>query len=119
MIVQGIGGITAGMTDFAPPANEWFYIDHDQRQTLTTGGEFSFWKNACVNANVVAGSGFLDAAGRQPVHAQGMLDIAFGKSVGENLSATVSALNITNSRFLLGRESSFGGTHYNGFWCKR
>jgi outer membrane cobalamin receptor len=113
MIVQGTGGISGGMTDFAPPANEWFYIDHDQRQTLTAGGEFSFWRNAYINANVVAGSGFLDGDGPRHLPAHATLDIAFGKRLGENLSATISALNITNSRFLLGRDSSFAGTHYN------
>jgi outer membrane cobalamin receptor len=113
MIVQGTGGITGGMTDFAPPANEWFYIDHDQRQTLTTGGEFSFWRNAYVNANLVVGSGFVDGDGPRHLPAHASLDIALGKALGENLSASVSALNITGSRFLLGRESSFAGTHYN------
>jgi outer membrane cobalamin receptor len=113
MIVQGTGGITAGMTNFAPPANTWFYIDHDQRQTLSTGGEFSFWRNAYVNANVIAGSGFLDGDGPQHLPAHAALDIAVGKALGENLSATVSALNVTNNRYLLGRDSSFAGTHYN------
>lgn len=113
MIVQGTGGITAGMTDFAVPANEWFFIDHDQRQTLTTGGEFSFWKNAYINANMVAGSGFLDGDGPNHLPAHASFDVAFGKALGENLSATFSALNIANTRYLLGRDSSFAGTHYN------
>src|SRR6266850_985953 len=51
--------------------------------------------------------------GPQHLPAHAMLDIGFGKALAENLSATVSALNITNSRFLLGRASSFAGTHYN------
>jgi outer membrane cobalamin receptor len=113
MIVQGTGGITGGMTDFAPPPNNWFYIDHDQRQTWTSGGEFSFWRNAYVNANIVAGSGFLDGDGPRHLPSHAALDIAFGKALGESLSATVSALNVTNSRYLLGRDSSFAGTHYN------
>jgi len=113
MIVQGNGGITGGMTDFSPPPQDWFYIDHDQRQTWTGGGEFSFWRNAYVNANLTAGSGFLDGDGPQHLSAHAALDVAFGKEFGENLWMTVSALNVTDSRYLLGRESSFAGTHYN------
>jgi outer membrane receptor protein involved in Fe transport len=113
MIVQGIGGVTGGMTDFAPAAGTWFYIDHDQRQTLTTGGEVTLPRNAYINANVIAGSGFLDGDGPQHLPAHTSLDIAVGKSLRENLSATFSALNITNNRYLLGRASSFAGTHYN------
>ena len=113
MIVQGIGAVTGGMTNFAPPANQWFFIDHDQRQTLTTGGEFDVWKNAYVNANVVAGSGFLDADGPQHLPKHTSLDVSFGKSIAENVSISVAALNLTNTRYLLGRASSFAGTHYN------
>lgn len=36
-----------------------------------------------------------------------------GKSFGERFSVTLSALNVSNSRFLFGRDSSFAGTHYN------
>jgi hypothetical protein len=113
MIVQGIGAVTGGMTNFAPPANQWFFIDHDQRQTLTTGGEFDFWKNGYLNANVLAGSGFLDADGPQHLPKHASLDVSIGKPIGESLSLNVAALNLTNTRYLLGRASSFAGTHYN------
>src|SRR5581483_8037581 len=113
MIVQGIGAVTGGMTNFAPPANQWFFIDHDQRQTLTTGGEFGFWKTAYVNANVVAGSGFLDGDGPQHLPRHAALDLAWGKSLSKDISIAVNALNVTNTRYLLGRASSFAGTHYN------
>jgi outer membrane cobalamin receptor len=113
MIVQGIGAVTGGMTNFAPPANTWFFIDHDQRQTLATGGEYAVWKNSYINANVVTGSGFLDGDGPQHLPRHASLDVAFGKPLAQNLSVTFAALNITNTRYLLGRASSFAGTHYN------
>jgi outer membrane receptor protein involved in Fe transport len=113
MIVQGIGAVTGGMTNFAPPANQWFFIDHDQRQTLTTGGEFDFWRNGYLNANVLAGSGFLDGDGPQHLPKHASFDVSFGKPIAESLSITVAALNLTNTRYLLGRASSFAGTHYN------
>jgi len=39
--------------------------------------------------------------------------LSIGKLIGENLSISVAALNLTNTRYLLGRASSFAGTHYN------
>src|SRR5207244_12308123 len=65
MIVQGFGSVTGGMTDFAPPADAWFFIDHDQRHTLTFGGEVTLSRKAWINSNVVYGSGFLDGPGAQ------------------------------------------------------
>jgi outer membrane cobalamin receptor len=113
MIVQGRGAITAGMTDFAAPEKGYFFIDHDQRQTLSTGGEIRLPRRAWINANIVAGSGFLDGDGPEHLPSHASLDIAAGKALGENLEATLTALNLTDTRFLLGRDSSFAGTHYN------
>jgi hypothetical protein len=89
------------------------HIDHDQRHTFASGADINLSRGIWVDANVVAGSGFLDGDGPDHLPKHGALDIAAGKSVGENLSATFTAINATNSRFLLGRESSFAGTHYN------
>ena len=35
--VEGRGGVTGGLTSFEPPADEFFFLDHDQRDTLTAG----------------------------------------------------------------------------------
>ena len=59
------------------------------------------------------GSGFLkiDGPAHLPQHITG--DVSFGKSIRERWSVEVTALNISNTRYLLGLDSSFGGTHYN------
>src|SRR5262249_28044223 len=44
MSAQGRGTITGGLTDFAPPGSEYFYLDHDQRVTLTSGFELTLPK---------------------------------------------------------------------------
>jgi hypothetical protein len=115
-LVKGTGAVTGGLTDFAPPVNGFFYIDHDQTNTVTTGGDIELPWHSWANANVVYGSGFVDGDGlvvpsHLPSHYS--LDISAGKSFGERLSVTFSMLNSTNGRFLLGRDSSFAGTHYN------
>ena len=112
-VVKGQGLVTGGLTDFAAPSEGFFYIDHDQRHTLTTGGEVTLPWHAWMNANYVFGSGFLDGDGPQHLPPHHSADISIGKSLGERLELTVSALNISNSRFLYGRDSSFAGTHFN------
>ena len=112
-VVKGQGMVTGGLTDFAPPSEGFFYIDHDQRDTLSAGGEVNLPRRAWLNANFVFGSGFLDGDGPQHLPPHGGADISMGKSFGERFSVTLSALNVSNSRFLFGRDSSFAGTHYN------
>ncbi len=112
-VVKGQGTVTGGLTNFAPPTSGFFYIDHDQRNTLTTGGEVALPWRSWANVNYVFGSGFLDQNGPQHLPPHHSADISLGKSFGESFSVTVSALNIANSRFLFGRDSSFAGTHYN------
>src|SRR4029078_11673993 len=34
MTAQGRGAVTGGLTDFSPPSDAYFYLDHDQRVTL-------------------------------------------------------------------------------------
>jgi hypothetical protein len=41
------------------------------------------------------------------------LDVTVGKDFGENLSASVSALNIANQRIELDNSVTFGGFHWN------
>jgi len=112
-VVKGRGAITGGLTDFSPPEEGYFYIDHDQRHTLSAGGDLTLPWNSWLNVNWVYGSGFLDGDGPQHLPPHNSVDISAGKSIGERVSVTLSVLNIANSRFLYGRDSSFAGTHYN------
>jgi outer membrane cobalamin receptor len=111
--VQGRGAVTGGLTDFLPPATDYFYIDHDQRVTLTAGGEITLPKHAWMSTNINYGSGFLKINGPEHLPQHVTAGIAFGKSFGDRWSASASILNISNSRYLLGLDSAFAGTHYN------
>jgi hypothetical protein len=112
-VVKGRGAITGGLTDFTAPSEGYFYIDHDQLHTLSAGGEAALPWRAWVSANLNYGSGFLDGNGpiHLPQHTTG--NIAIGKSWRDNWTFSFTAINVTNLRYLLGRESSFAGTHYN------
>ena len=39
-------------------------------------------------------------------------DLSLGKAIAENLTVSVTALNLANRRFLLDNSQTFGGTHY-------
>jgi outer membrane receptor protein involved in Fe transport len=113
MVAKGRGNVSGGLTDFAPPSGGDFYIDHDQLNTLSFGGEVVLPHQSWVSAAVIYGSGFLDGDGPQHLPQHTTLDLALGKSFGERWSFTLTVINIANNRYLLGRESSFAGTHYN------
>ena len=107
------GAITGGLTDFSPPANGYFLLDHDQRHTLHGNFEMDLPMRAWAAGGVYYGSGFSD--GDNPgFHLQPhtTFDLSLGKSIGENLSLSVNGLNIANRRYLLDNSETFGGMHY-------
>jgi hypothetical protein len=112
-VVKGAGSITGGLINFTPPAQGFFYIDHDQRDTLSTGGEVTLPWRAWMATNINYGSGFLDLNGPQHLPQHTTADLSLGKNWHETWSFTVTVLNIANTRYRLGRDSAFAGTHYN------
>ena len=109
--VEGSGGVTGGLTDFTPPAAGFFYLDHDQRQTLSTGFTALLLHKSWFSGNVSAGSGFLDGDGPGHLPAYATVDLAVGHSFGENWSAKLTATNLTDNRYFIDRTNSFGGSH--------
>jgi outer membrane receptor protein involved in Fe transport len=110
--VQGFGGITGGLTDFSPPEDSYFYLDHDQRHTLTTGINLDLPWRAWTAFNISYGSGFVDGDGPAHLPSHTTFDLSFGKSFGENWGVSFTALNLANNRYLLDNSNTFGGTHY-------
>ena len=80
-IAQGRGAINGGLTDFEPPEDEgYFLLDHDQRNTLHVGGNFSLPWRSYASADVFYGSGFVngdDEAHHLPGHTT--FDVTMGK----------------------------------------
>lgn len=108
---EGWGERTGGLTFFAPP-DELRLLDHDQRHTLSMGGNVNLPRRAWIASNLYYGSGFPDNGGpaRLPQHTT--FDLSLGKSFGENWSVAIQALNVANRRFLQDNSLTFGGTHY-------
>jgi outer membrane receptor protein involved in Fe transport len=111
---EGAGAISGGLTDFSPPASGYFLLDHDQRHTLHAGFNVSLPRRAYAGGSLYYGSGFTDGSSDVPAHLQGhtTFDLSAGKAVAENVTLSVTALNLTNRRFLLDNSLTFGGTHY-------
>jgi outer membrane cobalamin receptor len=110
--LQGQGAVTGGLTDFSPPA-DFFFLDHDQRHTLSTGFTVNLPARVYVSANVSYGSGFLDGDGPNHLPDHTTFGLSFGKGFGENWRVSLQTVNLSNQRFLLDNANTFGGTHFN------
>lgn len=111
--VQGRGGVTGGLTDFSPAGAGYYFLDHDQRDTLSTGMQCRLPWHSWADAEVAYGSGFLNGDGPTHLGSHTTLDLSLGKSFGDAWSLRLTALNLANSRYLLDNSNTFGGTHYN------
>jgi outer membrane receptor for ferrienterochelin and colicin len=113
-LAEGSGAISGGLTDFSPPRNAYFWLDHDQRHTLHTGFNASLPHGVAAGGNLYYGSGFTDGSSDVPAHLQGhtTFDLSISKSISERLTLSVTSLNLANRRFLLDNSQTFGGTHY-------
>ena len=109
---QGLGGVAGGLTDFSPPAAQYYFLDHDQRNTASVGGTWNLPRNAWAAANVSYGSGFLLGDGPAHLPAHTTVDLSVGMSWNEHWDLGASVLNLGNHRFLLDTSNTFGGTHY-------
>lgn len=110
-IVRGEGGVTGGLTDFSPPPEGFFYLDHDQRNTLTTGVRTDLPWRTWISANASYGSGFLDGDGPDHLPSYHTEDLAVGKEFGENWGVKFTATNLMDSRFFIDLSNTFGGSH--------
>ena len=114
-IAKAVGAVSGGLTDFSPPSG-FFILDHDQRNTLNVGGTVTLPKRAFAATNVYYGSGFANGNDTIPhlyLPGHTTFDLTLGKEIGENISLSVSALNVANRHLLLDNSVTFGGTHFN------
>ena len=110
--VEGEGGVTGGLTDFSPPEEGRFFLDHDQRNTLSAGATLQLPREAWISGNVSYGSGFLQGDGPQHLPGHTTLDLASAIPLGR-WTLKLTATNVTNKRYLLDESNTFGGTHWN------
>jgi len=111
-IAQGVGAVTGGLTDFSPPPDGNFYLDHDQRNTLSAGVEGDLPWRSFGAFTVNYGSGFLNGDGPSHLPGYTTFDLSVGKEFGENFTVRFAATNISDVRYQLDNSNTFGGTHW-------
>ena len=115
-LALSFGCITGGLiAPCATPPPGFGFLDHDQRNTLHLGGQYTLPWSAYASTDISYASGFTNgnpslAGGHLPAHTT--FDLSLGKSFGERFSANVQALNVANRRVLLDNSFTFGGTHF-------
>jgi len=110
---DGFGTITGGLTDFSPPSG-YYALDHDQRNTLNAGLHAELPWQAYFTMNLYFGSGFSN--GNPPpsyLPSNGSLDLSLGKTFGQQLTASLTVLNVTNKHLLIDNSLTFDGYHWN------
>ena len=125
-IAEQRGDITGGLIciPIGSPAcdNGFDYgpVDHDQRNTLNLGFNATLPWRIIGSTNVYYGSGFHNGSPGPPSPYNGdylpghtTFDLSLGKQFSDNLSVSVTGLNVANRRVLLDNSLTFGGFHYN------
>ena len=113
-LALGRGCVVGGLIGPCPvPPPGYFFLDHDQRNTLHLGGQYTLPWDAYFSTDVYYASGFSNG-NPPPSHLQPhtTFDLSLGKSFGERFSVNVQGINVANRRVLLDNSFTFGGTHY-------
>jgi TonB-dependent receptor-like protein/carboxypeptidase family protein len=105
------GLVVAGTECGTPPVA----LDHDQRNTLNVGyynaklpGHFFVAANLSVNSGLSNGD-----APPSHLSSYALLDLTVGRNITEDLSASITGLNVTNRHLLTDNSLTFGGVHWN------
>jgi len=113
-LALGRGCIVGGLIGDCPvPPPGYFTLDHDQRNTLHLGGQYTLPWRAYASTDVYYASGFSNGS-PPPSHLQPhtTFDLSLGKQFSEKFSVNLQAMNVANRRILLDNSFTFGGTHY-------
>jgi outer membrane receptor protein involved in Fe transport len=112
----GRGCIVGGLIGpCAVPPPGFFALDHDQRNTLHLGGQYTLPWRAYASTDVYYASGFSNNNPAIPgdhLQPHTTFDLSLGKQFGEQFSVNLQAINVANRRVLLDNSFTFGGTHY-------
>jgi outer membrane receptor protein involved in Fe transport len=109
---EGSGPVTGGLTDFSPPEEGFFFLDHDQRDTLSTGFRTTLPRRFWISGNFVYGSGFLNGNGPDHLPGYSTVDLALGRSFGESWTVKLTGTNLANKHYFVDLSNTFGGSHF-------
>jgi outer membrane receptor protein involved in Fe transport len=114
-VALAFGDINGGLTDFSF-GDGFALLDHDQRNTLHVGGQYTLPWRSFVSTDVYYASGFTNGnsppAPNEHLPGHTTFDLTLSKSFGEKFSVSLNGINVANRRVLLDNSFTFGGTHY-------
>ena len=115
-VALGCGGINGGLTDFSFGGGCGL-LDHDQRNTLHIGGQFTLPWHVSASTDVSYASGFTNGGAPQMAPGDHLqphttFDLALSREFRERFTVNLQAINVANRRVLLDNSFTFGGTHY-------
>ncbi len=109
---EGSGAVTGGLTGFSPPVAGFFFLDHDQRNTLSTVCTATLPWKSWVSGAVAYGSGFLNGDGPDHLPSYATFDLALGRSFGERWAVKLTGTNLFNAHYFVDLSNTFGGSHF-------
>ena len=113
-LALGFGDINGGLTNFSF-GDGFGLLDHDQRNTLHFGGQYTLPWRSYASTDVYYASGFTNGDPTIPgdhLQPHTTFDLSIGKNFGESFSINVQGINVANRRVLLDNSFTFGGTHF-------
>jgi outer membrane receptor protein involved in Fe transport len=113
-LALGFGDINGGLTNFSF-GDGFKLLDHDQRNTLHIGGNYTLPWHSYASTDIYYASGFSNGDPTIPgdhLQPHTTFDLTLGKEFGEKFSVSVSGINVANRRVLLDNSFTFGGTHF-------
>ena len=115
-LALGCGGINGGLTNFSFGGGCGL-LDHDQRNTLHIGGQFSLPWHVSATTDVFYASGFTNGGAPQMAPGDHLqphttFDLALSREFRERFTVNLQAINVANRRVLLDNSFTFGGTHF-------
>jgi outer membrane receptor protein involved in Fe transport len=115
-LALGRGCVVGGLIGPCPvPPPGYFFLDHDQRDTLHLGGQYTLPWRAYFSTDVYYASGFSNSNSSIPgdhLQPHTTFDLSLGKQFSDKFSVNLQAINVANRRVLLDNSFTFGGTHY-------
>jgi outer membrane receptor protein involved in Fe transport len=116
-LALSFGCITGGLiAACATPPPGFGFLDHDQRNTLHMGAQYTLPWRAYASTDIYYGSGFTNGDPTNPgdhLQPHTTFDLSLGKNFSERFSVNVQSTNVANRRVLLDNSFTFGGTHFN------
>jgi outer membrane receptor protein involved in Fe transport len=108
------GSITGGLVVPGTACGNFSELDHDQRNTLNLGYNAKLPRQFFVGSNLSVNSGLSNAfAGSSHLPGYAVLDLTAGRDISEDLSVSITTLNLTNRHLLTDNSLTFGGLHWN------